>query len=303
MTTPNPQAETGDPREAIARRGGRIAIVAGSGLLPVELAQKLHDEGTDPFVVRIAGEAGDDGVFSECDGMTLEIEELGSLIRLLSAAGVSRLVLAGGISRRPKLRRMRWTWPLLRVAFRLAPAMARGDDNLLRTAISFVEEHGITVMGAHEVMPDLLCEEGLLTTAAPDGRDRGDIDAGMKAARALGALDIGQAAIAIGGRVVAVEDIEGTDALLARAAALRDHGRLAGAKRGVLAKSAKPGQELRADLPAIGPHTVAGATKAGLAGIVLEANRSLILAQNETLAAANEAGVFILGMRRETVDD
>ena len=105
-------------------------------------------------------------------------------------------------------------------------------------------------------MPDLLAGEGVMTRAKPTAADRKDLAAAFAAAKAIGALDIGQAAVAIGGRAIALEGVEGTDGLLARARALRSHGRLAGKKRGVIVKCAKPGQELRADLPAIGPQTV-----------------------------------------------
>ncbi|TIU20728.1 MAG: DUF1009 domain-containing protein, partial [Mesorhizobium sp.] len=132
-----------------------------------------------------------------------------------------------------------------------------------------LEKRGITVVGAHQIVPDLAAAEGTLTAAGPRQSDWRDIEAGRAAAKAIGALDIGQAAVAIGGRAIALEGIEGTKGLLERTRELRGHGRLAGKTRGVLVKCAKPGQELRADLPSIGPQTVEAAHAAGLAGIAV----------------------------------
>jgi DUF1009 family protein len=155
------------------------------------------------------------------------------------------------------------------------------------------------VVGAHEVVPDLLAIEGAITKAKPKPADHRDLNAAFAAAKAIGALDIGQAAVAIGGRVVAVEGIEGTDGLLARIRTLREHPRLSGKKRGVIVKCAKPGQELRADLPAIGPQTVQAAHEAGLAGIGVEAGHSLILDYEKVRASADALGLFVAGLSEE----
>jgi hypothetical protein len=159
-----------------------------------------------------------------------------------------------------------------------------------------LESRGIKVVGAHEIVPELTAGEGPLTATRPNQSDWRDIQAARTAARAIGALDIGQAAVAIGGRAVALEGIEGTAGLLDRTRELRGHGRLAGKARGVLVKCAKPGQELRADLPSIGPQTIEAAHAAGLAGIAVEAGRSLILEGPATIARANALGLFIVGL-------
>lgn len=276
--------------------GGRIGVVAGGGALPVAIVSTLLRDGADPYVVVVEGEA-DDPVLTSCDHLRLQVEELGLLLPAMRKAGVRRLVLAGHIGRRPLLRRIRWTWPLLKAAPRIAVGLASGDDRLLRTLVAIAEENGITIVGAHEIMPRLLAPEGVLTRRGPVGTDRKDIDAGSEAAAMIGRLDIGQAAIAIGGRVVALEGIEGTDGLLERTAAMRGHGRLAGKKRGVLVKRCKPQQEQRVDLPTIGPDTVTGAHAAGLAGIAVETGRTFILDFERTIALADEHGLFVLGLK------
>jgi DUF1009 family protein len=277
------------------RGEGRVAVVAGSGRLPEETAAELARQGYVPFVVVLAGE-GADSRFDAYDHIVMRLEDVSGLLGILRSRNVDRVVMAGGVSRRPNPWKMRKNLRLVALLARFIVPLARGDNDLLKAVASYFEGKGIRVLGAHEIVPDLLARPGPMTKARPVSADIADIRAGHEAARTLGALDIGQAAVAIGGRVVALEDIEGTDALLARIGTLRGHGRLAGRKRGVLVKCAKPGQELRADLPTIGLATVEAAHAAGLAGIAVEAGRSFVLQQAETIARADELGLFIVGV-------
>jgi len=281
-----------------ARTGdaGKVAVVAGGGRLPIELARGMQARGEDVFVVILDGEVEDPSAFGGFSQMTIRLEQAGGVISRLKAEGVTRLVLAGTVKRRVKVSAMRPFLPLLPVVARLAAALARGDDNLLRLVVTYVESHGIEVLGAHQLMPDLLVPVGVHTRTKPDKADLADIAAALAAAKAIGALDIGQAAVAIGGRAIALEGIEGTDGLLERVAGLRGHGRLAGRTGGVLVKCAKPGQELRADLPTIGIQTVEAAHAAGLKGIAVEAEASLALGFGDMLARADKIGMFIAGL-------
>lgn len=280
----------------------RIAVMAGSGLLPQQVVDGLLKAGHRPIVVAIEGEAewaasadADTGY----DLWTIPAARLALLLPRLKRAGVTHLVMAGGVAQRPPLRTMRFGLDLFKVLPRLISAYAKGDDGLLRAVIDYVEQNGIAVVGVHQIIPDLLAPVGVLTKTKPRKSDQSDIAAALEAARAIGALDIGQAAIAIGGRAVALEGIEGTAGLLERMRSMRDHGRLAGKKGGVLAKCLKPRQELRADLPTIGPETIVAAHAAGLSGVVLEAGRSLILDHAATIARANEYGLFVVGVEED----
>jgi DUF1009 family protein len=275
--------------------GSRIGIVAGSGSLPVEVAEGLAAHDHPPFILLMEGEA-DQQELRRYEHDSLALEQIGSLVATLKRHGVTHLVLAGEIKRRPRLIDMRPSLGLLAIVPSVVVALARGDDGLLKVLTRGLEKRGIKVVGAHEVVPELAASEGTLTAAGPNRSDWRDIEAGRAAAKAIGALDIGQAAIAVGGRAIALEGIEGTAGLLERARELRGHGRLAGGTRGVLVKCAKPGQELRADLPSIGPQTVNAAHAAGLAGIAIEAGRSLILEGPATIARANALGLFIVGL-------
>jgi DUF1009 family protein len=274
-----------------------VGIVAGSGRLPIHLAESLAASGHAPFVVTIAGET--DAAFSPFEREELAIEDVAGLGQLLKRHDVTHAVLAGGIARRPKLIALKPSLALLRFLPRVIAGLAGGDDGALRAIASGLESVGIKVVGAHEIAPDLLATKGPMTTAVPKRTDWRDLDAAARAARAIGALDIGQAAVAIGGRAIALEGIEGTDGLLERVRDLRSHGRLAGKKRGALVKCAKPGQELRADLPSIGPATVTAAHAAGLAGIGVEAERSLVLDLAGVIAEADRLGLFVVGLPPE----
>ncbi len=277
--------------------GARIAVVAGSGGLPRDVVNALVRDGHRPLVVAIEGEADWIGEASPpFDLLPTPLERLGLALPKLKKAGITHLVLAGGVGGRPPLLKIRFGLDIFKVLPRLIAAYAKGDDGLLRAVIGYIEDNGITVLGAHEIAPDLLAPSGVLSRAKPTAADRKDIAAAHQAARAIGALDIGQAAIAIGGRAVALEGIEGTAGLLERMRGMRGHGRLAGKKRGALVKCAKPRQELRADLPTIGAQTIEAAHAAGLAGVAVEAGRALIVDYAETVARADACGLYILGI-------
>jgi DUF1009 family protein len=274
----------------------RVGIIAGGGSLPVEVAAGLAEAGHPPVIILVEGQADRRSELIVYEHESLGLEDIGSLVALLRRRRITHLVLAGEIRRRPRLVDMRLSLGLLALIPSLAMALARGDDGLLKILTRGLEARGIRVVGAHEVVPRLVAAEGPLTKAVPRKSDWRDIEAAHKAAKAIGALDIGQAAIAIGGRTIALEGVEGTHGLLERTLELRGHGRLAGKTRGVLVKCAKPGQELRADLPSIGPQTVEAAHAAGLAGIAVEARRSLILEGPVVLARANALGLFVYGL-------
>lgn len=276
--------------------GSRVGIIAGGGLLPVEVAENLSVRGLDPFVLIVAGESSPDSGLDRYENEVLPLERIGSLVAVLRRHRVSHIVLAGEIRRRPRLSKMHFSPGLLAVIPTLIAALAHGDDGLLKIVVRGLEARGFAVVGAHEIVPELVAAEGVLTRKAPSASDRRDLEAAYEAAKAIGALDIGQGAVAIGGRAIALEGIEGTNGLLERVRDLRGHGRLAGKTGGVLVKCAKPGQELRADMPTIGPQTVELGHAAGLAGLGVEAGRSLVMDGPAMIARANALGLFVIGL-------
>lgn len=274
---------------------GRLGILAGRGNYPVLVARAARELAHNPYIFAIKEEADQD--WSDYDTALVGIGDLSTFIQIVRREGIGAVVMAGGISRRPGIRDIRPTWTALKSAPQaLRALLSGGDDRILRAAMQMLERHDIRVLGAHEIAPDLLGPSGPLGDRCPDQSDRADIAAATQAAIALGRLDVGQGAVAVGGRVVALEGLEGTDAMLSRVAGLRAEGRLRARSRGVLVKLCKPGQELRADLPAIGPATVRNAQAAGLSGIGIEAGRSLVLDRAEVIAEANRLGLFVTGL-------
>lgn len=267
--------------------------------MPVEVAAALETGGYSPFVVMIEGEA--DPELSRHRHSVLALEEIADAFGALHGAGVTHVVLAGGITRRPSITSLRLSLETLYLAARVAGALlSRGDDALLRSLMAEIEKRGFTVVGAHEIVPDMLAPCGAVAGRSPAKASMTDIAAARDALRRLGPLDLGQAAVAVRGRVVAIEGPEGTDAVLSRVAELRAKKRLPASGGGVLVKCAKPGQELRADLPTIGPATVSAAVAAGLSGIAVEGGKTFILDKEETCRAAKQAGIFIHGLEPDT---
>ncbi len=277
----------------------RVGVVAGSGTLPVEVAASLRAQGHAPFVIIVEGECDRRDVLEAYEHVRLRLEDLTSLVSMLKRNKITHLVLAGGIARRPALRQFRWGLGLLAALPRIMRGLLRGDDALLRAIIAHIEDNGIVVVSQQAFVPDLIAQDGTMTSIKPLKSDWRDIEAAAEAARAIGRLDIGQAAVAIGGRAVALEGIEGTAGLLERMITLRNHGRIVAHRRGVLAKCAKPAQDMRVDIPSIGPETVEAAHAAGLAGIAVDAGRAFVLDHDATIARANELGLFIVGLKQD----
>ncbi|WP_208541014.1 LpxI family protein [Bartonella capreoli] len=270
---------------------GRVAIIAGNGILPVAVARALEERGQKPFLVLLCDEA--DTALYNYEHCELSIGELARLFKILKKAMICNVILAGGVKKRPTLLQLRPDWTTLLALPKLFKALGSGDDSLLKACIRVIEAHGFQVIGAHEVLPDLLAPiEFNLTSRRATQKENVDIQLAAKATRFLGQLDVGQAAVAINGRVVALEGAEGTDSMLRRVHEMRERKQIP-LKGGVLVKSAKPQQDHRVDLPSIGPTTVINVAKSGLAGIAVEANRSLILSLRETIEEANKHSLFI----------
>ncbi|MAY61030.1 MAG: hypothetical protein CML29_02375 [Rhizobiales bacterium] len=274
---------------------GRLAIIAGYGRMPVEVAEAVRAAGLDPVIVALKGESDHD--WAAFDSGTFSIGDLRGIIGFMRRHGARRMIMTGGVRHRPLLGDLRPTWRTVGQAANVIRALSgAGDDKMLRIAIGLFEAEGFTVVGAQEVTPGLIASPGAVGAVRPSASDLKDIAVAREAALALGNLDIGQGAVAVGGRVVALEGPEGTDGMLARVRELRTAGRISRRHAGVLAKMCKPTQDMRADLPSIGPGTVKSATEAGLAGVAIEVGRALILDREATIAAADAAGVFIVGI-------
>lgn len=278
-------------------RKGRLAIVAGGGFLPLYVAEAARAAGENPFILRLRNEA--DQQWKGFDSAVIGVGDMAGLSSLLKTNAIDRVVLSGGVKRRPAFGEIRVNLKsLLKLPMAVKTLLAGGDDVVLKMVIGLIEAQGCHVIGAHEIAPDLLADTGPIGKVSPSADDWRDIARGAEAAEALGRLDVGQGAVSVGGRIVALEGVEGTDAMLERVAHLRSEKRISQHRKGVLVKLCKPQQDVRADLPSIGRSTIENAKKAGLAGIAVEAGRALVIEREALVRAADEAGLFVIGIDR-----
>lgn len=274
---------------------GRLGLIAGGGDLPLQIARHCEESGRPLFVVRLRGFA--DPHMEAFPGETVGLAEVGRCIRVLKTAGCEAVCLAGNVAR-PDFAALKPDFRGMAMLPKLILEARKGDDALLRAVLDEFRKEGFAIEGAHEARSDLVLGAGPLGRLAPSPGDLADVRRAFDIARRIGELDIGQGAVVCDGLVLAVEAQEGTDAMLRRVAeevapALRGE---AGRRRGVLAKAPKPIQETRVDLPTLGPATVRGAARAGLAGIAGEAGRTLVLERDAVIALADELGLFVVGV-------
>ena len=272
----------------------RYGIVAGNGLLPLTLANRLSEQGNQPVIIGIEGEAGD--ALSAYNCTLLPLERIAYSLPHMKKSGVTHVILAGGVRRRPQTLKLRVPMVIWRDLPAALFALKRGDDGLLAAMVRMFERHGLKVIGAHDILPDHVAPYGVVVGSSPMKSLKLTIQAGVNAATIIGAHDIGQAVVAMGCRVIAVEGLEGTDQMLARVAALRKEGRIDASAKPVLIKLAKPGQELRADMPVIGPATIEGCKAAGISLICISAGSTMIMDVGNTLSQATLAGIDIYGI-------
>jgi DUF1009 family protein len=272
-----------------------LGLIAGGGDLPRAVAESVRAEGRGIFVVALKGMCGD--WVADFPHAVVALGEPGHALKALKQAGAGNVLLAGRVER-PKFSDLKLDAKGVLVLPRVIAAARQGDDALLRMLIGLFEAEGFRPVGVGEAAPGLVAGEGVLGRIAPNDDHKSDIARAFAIVRALGTLDVGQAAIVCEGLALAVEAAEGTDAMIARIAQLRDN--LRGTpekKRGVLVKALKPTQDAKTDMPVIGVETVRRAAAVGLAGIALEAGKSLIVDKRAVAGEADRLGLFVVGIR------
>ncbi|MGY8664850.1 UDP-2,3-diacylglucosamine diphosphatase LpxI [Bradyrhizobium sp. UFLA05-109] len=273
-----------------------VGVIAGGGAMPFAVAESLAARGLAPVLFPLRG-ACDPVQVEKFRHRWISVGQLGRAMRLFREEGCRDLIFIGTLMR-PSLSEVRFDLKTLRLLGHVVRAFRGGDDHLLSGVGRMLEQDGFRMVGIKDVAPDLLMPEGCITRAWPADNARGDIERGRAVLAALSPFDIGQAVVVIDGHVVAVEDIEGTDGLLQRVARLRSEGRIRAARgRGVLVKAPKSGQDLRFDLPTIGPRTVEGVASAGLSGIAVIAGNTIAAEPQAMIERADANYLFVIGLQ------
>lgn len=280
-----------------AANASPVAIVCGGGQFPAAVIGSLERQGRGVFLILLRDFA--DPALARYPHVWIKLGSAGALINGAKRAGCKEIVVIGSVVR-PRLSQLHIDIKTLLLLPRLARMFLGGDNKLLSGVGQILRDEGFVLRGAHEVAPDVLAAEGVLGGLEPSSAELADIEIGFAMLRALSPFDVGQAAVVVGRRVIAVEAAEGTSEMLLRIKAMRASGRLpADARSGVLVKAAKAGQELRIDMPAVGAHTVEEAHAAGLAGVAIAAGTTMIADAAAMAAAADDAGLFVIAVAKD----
>lgn len=265
----------------------KVGILAGGGKLPELLIQHCLETKQGFHVLTFKGQEAPDNL-PEDKHTQCAPGALGSMLKALKNNGITHVVMAGSINR-PSVFDLRPDATAIKF---FASLKRQHDDALLTHLCNFWEGEGFQVIGAHEVLPALLTEEGVMTSAQPSTEQQEDIKLAIDAVKTLGVLDIGQSAIVKNGVVLGVEAVEGTNALIERCATLRGKKN----KGGILVKLCKPQQNLKVDMPSSGCQTIELLSKYHYEGLVLEASKSLMIDKADMIEAAKKHKIFIQGI-------
>jgi DUF1009 family protein len=281
-----PSPEHPAPREP-------IGLIAGNGTFPFLVLRAARQLGHEVVVVAIEGEAFPalEPLAAELGGATLRwisLGQLGRCVETLRRAGVSRAVMAGQVKHVKLFTDVQPDPVMLAVLARLD---TKNTDALIAAVAGVLQDHGITLMDSTSLLTDLVARPGVLTARAPDEAMRQDFAFGYRMADALAGLDIGQTVVVKDRAVVAVEAMEGTDRVIARA------GSLAGAGTRVV-KVGKPKQDMRFDVPVVGVATIDAMRAARASALSIDAGTTLILDGSRFVSAADAAGIVVVGRAR-----
>jgi DUF1009 family protein len=270
-----------------------FCLVCGAGKLPLEAAREARAAGREPFLVGLVGSA--EREIEAFPHLWVRLGEVGKLFSALKTRGVADVGFLGAVTR-PDLGDLLPDWGAIVRAGEIAKLFRGGDDALLRGVARLFESEGFRVVGPREFAPGLLAPPGEIVASVPDDEARADIAFGAKLLEAMSPFDIGQGAVISAERALAIEAAEGTDRMLTRVAELRATGRLKlKGRAGVFVKAAKRGQDVRLDLPAVGPQTIAAAKRAQLIGLAVAAGEVLIADRAAFTREAAAAGLFVYG--------
>jgi len=265
----------------------RIGLIAGSGRFPVVFADAARRRGVEVVAVAHRGETAPELVHYVHAIAWVQPGQLQALIDALRAFDVSRAVMVGGIAKPRLFREIMPDARALQAIARIGGQLR--DDALLRGLADELDAEGIRIVPSTTYLDEIVPAAGVLSTRAPTEQEWADIRYGFQVVKVIGRFDIGQSVVVRGGTVMAVEGIEGTDATIRRAGTLVN-GDI------VVVKATKPIQDLRFDLPAIGPETIRTLAEVRGRALAIEAGRTIVLDRAQTLALADEAKIAVVAV-------
>lgn len=268
----------------------RLGIIAGGGKLPFRLVERCLELGVAPIVIGFNGQT-DRELYDLCaqfPQLKTHLGAAGEIISFLKTNNVHDLVLIGSV-KRPSLSELKPDLKGMKILSKIG-IRALGDNQLLELLEAELSSEGFALRGIHDFCSELLAPQGVIGNIKPSSSALSDINIGIEASHALGALDIGQAVIVQQGVVIAVEGVEGTDALIQRSKSLIKKG-----EKAVLVKSRKPQQSKNLDLPTIGINTILNAVDAGLGGIAIQAQNVLVYDLKKVVETSDNNHIFIYG--------
>jgi|CXWL01.1.fsa_nt_gi DUF1009 family protein len=271
---------------AVEPNAGRIGLIAGNGRFPIIFAENAKRLGYHVSAIAHIGETVPELEHHVDRIHWVKVGQLGKIIDALKGDGVQQAVMLGGIKKTHVFTTVR---PDLRAVALFARLREWKDDQILRAIAAEFEQEGIVIRESTFGLKGILAEEGPLTTRQPSKKEMADIAFGWEIARAIGEVDIGQCVVIKDRVVVAVEAVEGTDQAIRRGGELGKDGV-------VVVKRCKPQQDLRFDLPAVGPQTIATMASVRATVLAVEAHRTVLLDREDTLRQAEAAGIAIIGL-------
>jgi len=280
---------------------GTLGLIAGNGRFPFLLLEAARAHGLRVVVVAIREETDtemDERARLDPDGVRvhwMSLGELSKLIETFQREGVTQAVMAGQVKHKQIFSSIRPDWRLAKLLLNLR---TRNTDMLLGAVAKVLADEGITLVSSTSYLEPMLAPAGVLTARTPDETERGDIAYGLQVARGIAGFDLGQTVVIAAGACVAVEAMEGTDATIARAGALFSEMEDEAStleRRLTVVKVAKPDQDMRFDVPVVGVPTIAAMRAAGATCLCVEAGRTLLFDRAAMIAAADEAGISIIG--------
>jgi len=270
-----------------ANSAPRYAIIAGNGSFPFLVLEAARDQGIDPLVVAIKEEAAPELSQKAREVHWLSLGEVAKLLELLSAERVERVVLAGQVKHVQLFSSIKADGLVRRA---LGSLQRRNTDALIGAFVKMLEGQGIEVVDSTLFLKPLLPEAGTLTRRAPDASEQADIAYGREIAKKIAGLDIGQTIVVADRACIAVEAMEGTDVTIERAATLSNGRRL------VVVKVSKPYQDMRFDVPVVGPKTIQVMRRANATALAVDAGKTLLFERQRLIDEADAAGITIVGV-------